>query len=59
MVGDAAPRDADQPAEWGSFRRVIRGPVPECALEDLARQILGVRTRTDAIGDVAVNGVDK
>src|SRR5439155_24001725 len=51
---DAAARDADQPRDRLTTRRVVRVAVPQRLLEHLARDVLRLGTSADPVRDVRV-----
>ena len=59
VVGDAAPRDPDQPGGRLAAPRVVAVAIAKRALEGLVRNVLRVGPVTDAIGDVAVDTADE
>src|SRR5919204_6563256 len=58
-LGDAPPCDADQPRNRVAFPRVVALAVPERPLERVARDVLGLHTRPDPVGDVRVDATDQ
>ena len=51
--------DPDQPGDGVAFRRLVATAITKCALEYVARDVLGVRAVADPVGDVRVDATDQ